>query len=396
MRLFFVADGRSPIALNWIRFFVERGDEVHLASTFPGGSEAGLASYEVIPVAFSGLKRSQAETLRASQETPVPQTGRSLSGMLPPGLSTSIRQWLGPLTIPSAARHLANLVERVKPELVHAMRIPYEGMLAAQSGLSVPLVISVWGNDFTLHARSNPWMASFTRQALQHAAALHTDCQRDLRLAREWGFPSGLPSIVLPGNGGVQVTLFYPPDERPSSPVIINPRGFRAYLRSDTFFRSIPLVLARLPQARFLCPGMAGNPRAFRWVEEYGVAQAVDLLPFQSRQQMADLFRRAQVAVSPSTHDGTPNTLLEAMACGCFPVAGDIESLHEWITPGKNGLLIDPGDAAALAEAILQAFARPEMRERAEKINLNLITLQAEYTEVMQRAQEFYLDLLDK
>ena len=34
MKILFVADGRSPISRNWMRYFAERGDEVYLASTF--------------------------------------------------------------------------------------------------------------------------------------------------------------------------------------------------------------------------------------------------------------------------------------------------------------------------------------------------------------------------
>jgi glycosyltransferase involved in cell wall biosynthesis len=105
---------------------------------------------------------------------------------------------------------------------------------------------------------------------------------------------------------------------------------------------------------------------------------------------MADLFRQAQVVVSPSTHDGTPNTLLEAMACGCFPVVGDIESLREWITPGKNGFLVDPADPQGLAEAILIGLQNPELRAQAHKQNARLIAERAEYHEVMRQAAEFY------
>ena len=53
MRLLFVADGRSPIAQNWIRYFVERGDEVYLASTFACSVDFPLKGLEITPVAFS-------------------------------------------------------------------------------------------------------------------------------------------------------------------------------------------------------------------------------------------------------------------------------------------------------------------------------------------------------
>jgi len=319
------------------------------------------------------------------------------------GARTTARQWLGPLTLRGAARRLKQVIDRVQPDLVHAMRIPYEGMLAALANPVAPLLISVWGNDFTLHAPATPLMGHYTRLALRRADALHADCQRDVRLAHAWEFDARKPSVVLPGAGGIQLDLFYPAVEvAPTGPradtvfTVVNPRGVRAYVRNDTFFRAIPLVLARLPGVRFICPTMAGEPQAASWVRTLGISQSVELLPTITRSQMADLFRRAQVAVSPSTHDGTPNTLLEAMACGCFPIAGDIESLREWITPSVNGLLFDPGDPRSLADALLSALGNPELRHSARQHNLQFVAERAAYPSVMAQALDFYRSLVGK
>ncbi len=394
MRLLFVADGRSPTAVNWIRYFVDRGHEVHLASTFACQPQLELASLTFVPVAFSQAKQTAGN--------PADKPGfirRVLLNRSAIGLRTGLRQWLGPVTLPTASRALADLIRKLQPDLVHAMRIPYEGMLAAQALQQLrrdtamhlpPLLISVWGNDFTLHARSNPWLGSLTRKTLQVAGALHTDCQRDQRLARSLGFADGKPTIVLPGGGGIRLDLFEPPTEEAPTSTVINPRGLRAYVRNDVFFRSIPLILQAQPAARFICPAMAGEREAERWVKELGISSSVDLLPRQTPQQMADLYRCSQVAVSPSLHDGTPNTLLEAMACGCFPIAGDIESLREWITPPANGLLVDPTSPAALAQAVLQALADPGLRRVAAIRNRQIIAERADYRRVMPQAEAFY------
>ncbi|MGE5123288.1 MAG: glycosyltransferase, partial [Acidobacteriaceae bacterium] len=103
----------------------------------------------------------------------------------------------------------------------------------------------------------------------------------------------------------------------------------------------------------------------------------------------AELFRRSQISVSITEHDGTPNTLLEAMACGSFPIAGDIESLREWIRPGENGLLVDPDDPRGLAEAIIQAINQPEMRRTAREMNLALVRKRGEHGKTMGMAEEF-------
>lgn len=385
MKILFVADGRSPIALNWIEYFLAGKYEVHLASTFTCSVDARLASFHLVPVAFSGMKKG-------AVTRPQGAGGSSLSSGV--RRRTLIRQWLGPLTLPFSAHKLAALIEAVQPDMVHAMRIPFEGILAARSKPTMPLLVSIWGNDFTLHARSTPWLARLTRRTLHRLDALHTDCRRDALLAQAWGFDVAKPYTVLPGAGGVQMDLFYPPLQGTQDPrrerTVINPRGFRHYIRNDVFFRAIPTVLSELPETRFLCPNMAGETLAERKVAELGIQKNVELLPPQPRPDMAELFRQSAVAVSPSTHDGTPNTLLEALACGCFPVAGDLESLREWITSGQNGLLIDPNDPQALAQAILRALKEPALRHSAQAENLRLVAEKAEYKTVMSQAEGFY------
>jgi glycosyltransferase involved in cell wall biosynthesis len=118
------------------------------------------------------------------------------------------------------------------------------------------------------------------------------------------------------------------------------------------------------------------------------------LLPSLSPEHLGALFRRAQVSASPSEHDGTPNTLLEAMACGSFPVAGDLESIREWIEPGVNGLLFDPSDPRALAEAILQALRDDRLRAAAARTNQRLVAERGTYQAGMSRAERLYRRLI--
>jgi len=380
MRILFVADGRSPIAQNWIRHFVERGNEVYLASTFACSVDFPLNGLEIVPVAFSAFKKAT--------QRPGTAPARTV------GLRTAVRQWFGPLTIRRAADRLRGFIERVKPDLIHAMRIPYEGMLAADAYTGIPLIVSSWGNDFTLHAPSTQLMSYYTRWTMQVADALHADCQRDVRLAREWGFGEEKPDLVAPGNGGVRTDIFYPPSEPVEDPIVINPRGFRPYVRSDVFFKAVPLVLEKQPNTKFIFALMAGESQARQWTQELNIGHAVELLPPLSYLQMADVFRRAQIVASPSIHDGTPNTLLEGIACGCFPIAGDLESIREWIIPDKNGLLFDSNDPHSIANAIVSALGNKNLRQKAADLNQNMITTQAEYQHNMQRVEEFYRQVL--
>jgi len=360
---------------------------VFLASTFACQPPRGVAGFQFVPVAFSAARPAPAGRPESARR------GRLWGAALLPA-RTFFRQWLGPLTLSSAAQQLSRFAREIRPQLVHALRIPYEGMLAAKAELNAPLVVSVWGNDFTLHAPASPLMRRCTRQTLAAAQALHADCERDVRLARAWGLEAGKPTLVTPGNGGIRRELFFPPAAPPLEPVVVHPRGFRAYVRNDTFFRALPLTLRLVPQARFRCVGMAGEAQAEAWVRRLGLQNEVELLPALTPQQMAQVFRAAQVMVSPSTHDGTPNTLLEAMACGCLPVASSLESIREWITPGENGLLMDAGSPQALAEALIRALTDEGLRLRAAQRNAALIASRGDYAAVMPRVAAWYDSLL--
>ncbi len=77
----------------------------------------------------------------------------------------------------------------------------------------------------------------------------------------------------------------------------------------------------------------------------------------------ADVFVQASVVMANGDRDGIPNSLLEAMASGVAVVASDVAGIPEVITTA-SGLLVAPGDPAALAEALGRLHDEPELRAR--------------------------------
>ena len=317
------------------------------------------------------------------------------------GFLRQLRYYLGPLSLPIYQVHFRSLVAEIHPDLVHALRIPFEGMLSVATPSCIPLVISTWGNDITLHARGSFFMAGLTRGVLNRADGLITDTQRDIQLGIKWGFQSGRPTLIVPGSGGIRldeigISSFADelPEELPDEPVIVNPRGQRpGSLRQDVFFQAIPEVLNKVPSAVFVCPSLSGDKESERQVDKLGIRSNTKLWPRLSQAQLWKLFQKSQIFVSPSIHDGTPNSLLETMACGCFPVVGDIESMHEWVQPGINGLLVDATDSHSIADAILQAISQPALRTKAARYNAALIVERAAYMPNMARVEFFYKEV---
>lgn len=404
MRIVLVADGRSPITRRWVRVLADLGHQTTLVSTFPCAPVEGVEADVCLPVAYAQYAGSAAGAGNAP--TSRSRVRKVVSAFRP--LLLGARYRLGPLTLKTYGPRLRWLVERIQPDLVHALRIPYEGFLASYTPPGIPLIVSIWGNDLTLHANGSSAMAKLTRQTLARADGLMTDAARDVRLARAWGFDDAKPALVVPGSGGLDLEEIAAVKSRvqaqgangpDAAPLVINPRGFRTgSVRQDTFFASIPLVLERKPenhrltgeQIRFACAAMAGQREALQMLDRYNLRGKMDLLPHMPQAELWELFARAAVTVSISQHDGTPNSLLEAMALGAFPIAGDIESIREWITPGVNGLLVEPDKPQALAEALLLALDNPELRARAAEINARIVRERAEVGVVREKIQAFY------
>ncbi len=393
-----IADGRSAITKRWIDMLHSLDFRVSMVSTYPLSNRPEVDQLFILPVAFSAAGRSANNSLL---HKPGGQPSRNwkkkvIQNARP--LVMKMRYLFGPFTLPKYQSDLKDIISEIKPDLVHALRIPYEGMLASITPQDIPLLVSIWGNDFTLHANANQKMKNLTFKVMHRTDGVLADVYRDIKLAHQWGFPASKPGLVVPGGGGIlfeeieaakQVSIS---DLKivPDVPVIVNPRGIRAYAQTDIFFQSIPLVLKKLPNAMFLCPGMSGKPEAQHWVEQLKIQENVKLLPTMPQDILWSTFHHAQIGVSITTHDGTPNTLLETMACGCFPIVGDIESLREWITPGVNGLLVSPHSFVDLSNAIIDAYQNQALREQAKNFNQQLLKSRADANLVRDQLALFY------
>jgi glycosyltransferase involved in cell wall biosynthesis len=84
----------------------------------------------------------------------------------------------------------------------------------------------------------------------------------------------------------------------------------------------------------------------------------------QPRRAVLELFRAADAAVLSSAWENFPHGVVEALAAGTPVIATAAGGVAEIVRDGQNGLLVDVGDAGALAETIERAFGDPPLLER--------------------------------
>lgn len=93
-----------------------------------------------------------------------------------------------------------------------------------------------------------------------------------------------------------------------------------------------------------------------------GVGDVIEVRDWLDRTERDDLLRRAQVLVLPSSHEGLPMAVLEAMAYRVTPLVTPVGALPELVRDGENGVVVPVGDPAALAAALTGLIDDDERR----------------------------------
>ena len=166
-------------------------------------------------------------------------------------------------------------------------------------------------------------------------------------------------------------------DRADSPPVVLGVGTLIPHKDFALLIRAFARVRAMRP-ARLVILGEGGErPKLERLARELGIAADVELPGFEPNPYK--FMARADVLAVSSRVEGMPNTIIEALACGCPVVSTDCPSGPvEILENGRYGKLVPVGDEAALAAAIdatLQTAPDPhELRRRATDFSVERAT----------------------
>jgi len=136
-------------------------------------------------------------------------------------------------------------------------------------------------------------------------------------------------------------------------------------------FRAWPLVLAQYPEARLVQAGSGDmEGKIIELIKELKIEDSVELKATISHDAYIKEFKKAEVVVCPSLAEGLGIAFIEAQACGRPVVGTRVGGIPDVITDGENGLLIEPRNSRAIAEAIIKLFKDKELAERLSERGL--------------------------
>jgi glycosyltransferase involved in cell wall biosynthesis len=388
VRVLLIGDMRSPHTWGWVDAVRSAGIVILNPDGMPWPEHSNLGEN------------------RAGARTAARRWAKSVAGATQrrQRLIATVRRVAGPLLALVRGFRLRRVVRRVQPDIVHGMRIPHEALTALVACPSaVPLAISIWGSDLTYDA-SRSWVAGCAaRQILARTDLLFADCRRDIELAGSWGLRPATRTAVLPGGGGIELAQAAASQiewvaglRGPGVRLVVNTRGRRPYVRNDVLLAALAMLADDLdPTVHMVFVNSAQDDELLRAIDRHPLVSRIHVTDKRAPGEVLALLRAAEVSVSITDRDGTPNSLLECMSTGAIPVYSDLPSIREWIENGKNGFLAAFDSSQEVAEALHGALALTEI-ERSALIqeNLGIIARRAERRSAGRQAAEAYGSVL--
>jgi len=201
-------------------------------------------------------------------------------------------------------------------------------------------------------------LAALEKRALKRAQAIICDSKDTMAqaLAR---YPEHAAKLIVVPNG-VDVSLFKPADTPTEGAVAEKPlvvcvaRGLEAR-------KGVAYLIEALAAAQRVSPielviigkdSQRLKQRMLAHARALGVIDVVTLVDYVSLHDLIELYRRATVTVVPSLLEGFGRPALESMACGT-PVIGTAVGAIPELVDENSGVLVTPGDAGALAAALI-------------------------------------------
>ena len=350
---------------------------VHLIETLgPGGAERLL---------YTNLKHFDPERVRSTVITVYPHHTHWVAPIIELGVPVVSLDCRSTRDIPKGIGRLRTWLRANRPDLVHShlWAANVIGRIAGRLA-GVPVVSSVHNPDHEPQAWSDGADVSLIKR---HAAKTMDRWSANLgstrmvavsdyvrkSAVRDLHFP--LDSIDLVYNpfdvdlmkapvGKDRTELLHEVGLPVESQILLNVARVSPQKGLLYAVRALPEILRQYPKVHLLSVGATTDPRwtaeLKREAEALGVANRFHLLG--ARINVVDFLRACDIFVFPSLYEGLGIALIEAMAAGCVCVATNTGPIPEVVQDGKDGVLVPPADAEALARAVCDLLGDPARR----------------------------------
>lgn len=254
-------------------------------------------------------------------------------------------------------------------------------------------IYSAWGNDL-FYFQNEPSYLIDIKKVLPRVNYMFADCYRDFEIAKSYGF-KGVFLGVFPGGGGFSFDFeneIMPLQDRN----IILVKGYqKLFGECIKVLEAIENLDDKLKNYEIVVFG--SDYKTLKYIKESGLEsnQNFNVLENIGRGDLMKLMGKSLLYIGNSVSDGMPNTMLEAIIMGAFPIQSNPGgATEELIVHKKNGYLINnPLNTTEIQDLILEAIRDKDFIGNAVNFNFKHLKPKLERDFVTQNVLKKYKTL---
>ncbi len=286
-------------------------------------------------------------------------------------------------------------LREIQPDVVHSFVMfiaGYPVLKAMKKYPQINWIYSSWGSDMYFLLNSEKHLKQ-AEEVLPEIDYLFTDCDRDYGIAKKHGFKGEFLG-TFPGGGGFDLEKIEkykkPLDERK----VILIKGYQGELgRCIQVLQAVEDLQRELERYQIVVFGAAPEVRAYVSNSQLKNWLNLKLYSKLSHQRVLELMGESLIYIGNSVSDGMPNTLLEAIILGAFPMQSNPGGASaEVINDGFNGLLINDAENVPEISRLLKKSVSEEIDIfKGISYNLKEISPRLERAFIREKVLQKYL-----
>jgi glycosyltransferase involved in cell wall biosynthesis len=359
LKLCYLANGKSIHTLKWIRYFAEKGHDVHLVTFDDTDQIEGVEVHNI--------------------------------------------RYRSKLAYPFRILDVREVIREIDPDILHAHFVSHYGVYAALSGFR-PLVVTAWGSDVLIEPKKSIIKKYLVKYVLKKADMITCDAEHMREAIKSLGIPAEKVNIIF---FGIDTKKFKPEEkskelraklEINGSPAMISLRNLESLYDVESLIRATPLVLREIPEAKFIIAGKgSAEERLKNLAVSLNVLDSVRFIGFVLNDELPKYLNAMDVCVSTSLSDaGIAASTAEAMACGLPVIVTDVADNRCWVKDGENGFVVPVKDPKLLAERIIYLLKNVDIRKQFGDANRKIIEENNDYYKEMAKVEDIYQELMKR
>jgi glycosyltransferase involved in cell wall biosynthesis len=318
---------------------------------------------------------------------------------------TLVPQSFARAAIPLIFLRLFRLLARNRYDVVHTHLIGANVLgapLAALYRVPVRFTHDQTRDDVRDYSFIHRWLDALANRLNHHVIAVSSSIRTFL--CRKERIPANKISVIY---NSVDLLRFSPrsdPSAReearqkwdlPAAALLVGGVGRLHYQKNFPLFLEVAAeVCSRIPQARFVIAG-EGPERANleEMSQRLGIASRVRFLGFV--RNMPELYQSLDLLVLTSHFEGTPLTVLEAMAMGVPVVASQVDGVAEVLEDGRDGILVPPGRRDLFVKEICRVLQDRNLRQRLSRAGQEKVRRHFSAEAMVRQVEALYLHYLE-